>query len=65
MAVVSTEFYSATDKTLQVISKENNSQTCPFQEEDLAECGSTSQVCTDRLKQNTSKPKSWFMWLNR
>lgn len=39
--MVSTEFYSAKGKNLQVILKDNNSQICPFQEEDLAECGPT------------------------
>lgn len=64
MAAVGTEFYSAEDKKLQVFSKDSNSHTSPFQE-DLADCGSAIPMCTDRVKQNTSKPRSWFILLNR
>lgn len=65
MAELSTDFYSAEGKTLQVVSKDSNSQTCPFQKQDLAEGGSATPMCTDRVKQNTSKSRSWFMLLNR
>lgn len=65
MAAVGTEFYSAEDKKLQVFSKDSNFHTCPFQKEDLAECGSAIPMCTDRVKRNTSKPRSWFILLNR